>query len=155
MDSKWTTSISFIHISSGAAISHISMTRGWCTRELEFWPRPVIQCHQFYAEHANPSNLSMLPGRKPKWSHLLIQLFKINFKGFWSSGGVGKCCTPSLPPTTTSKVQQTTETLSFRTTKNQAEWKSYNYRIKEEMTARLLGGQRHGTGWCHAHVGHI
>ena len=61
----------------------------------------------------------------------------------------------SLPPTTTSKVQQTTETLSFRTTKNQAGWKSYNYRIKEEMTARLLGGHRHGTNWSHIHVCHI
>ena len=33
----------------------------------------------------------------------------------------------------------TTEQPLFRTAKNQAEWKSYNYGIKEETTKRLVG----------------
>ena len=38
--------------------------------------------------------------------------------------------------------KETTEPPSFRTIRNQAEWKSYNYRIKEETTSTL--GKRGG-----------
>ena len=48
-------------------------------------------------------------------------------------GDIGK---HGLPPhTTTSKLQ-----LNYRTTKIRAEWKSYNYRIKEGTTWRLVEG---------------
>ena len=70
------------------------------------------------------------------------------------NGGISK---HGLPPhTTTSKLQlnyRTTIIQLFRTTRYGAEWKSYNYGIKEETTSRLVGGMETKNGLVpHSHV---
>ena len=57
-------------------------------------------------------------------------LLKENWRISSQDGGVGKHS--SLPLTTTSKLQVNYKTTSFRTIRNRAEWKFYNYEIKKE-----------------------
>ena len=59
--------------------------------------------------------------------------------------GISKHSSPSC--TTMSKLQLNYSTPTFRTLRNQAEWKSYNYGIKKQTTSQLVE-----TGMSHTHV---
>ena len=69
-------------------------------------------------------------------------------------GGVGKLA--SLPHTTTSKLQKKPmEQASLTIVRNQAEWKSNKYGIKEAssiQTSRRVDMWRHGKGCSHTHM---
>ena len=64
--------------------------------------------------------------------------FLKKFKASNQDGGIGKHSTRLLPQPH-QNYNQTTLQPSFRTARNQAEWKFYNYGIKEETTSRLAG----------------